>query len=177
HGGYTLTYQGQELDFTPSWPRVDWRTMLKTQSGIDIADYPDAESLLKVAREKGVDIETGASRAKILDELQGHFIEPLLVQPTFLVDYPVELSPLAKRKPGDPAVVERFEAFVVSFELANAFSELNDPLDQYERFREQVEAGKRGDEEANQMDRDYVTALLTGMPPTGGMGVGIDRLV
>jgi lysyl-tRNA synthetase, class II len=123
-----------------------------------------------------VDIETGASRAKILDELQGHFIEPLLVQPSFLVDYPVEVSPLAKKKLGDPAVVERFEAFVVSFEIANAFSELNDPLDQYERFREQVEAANKGDEEAHQMDRDYVTALMVGMPPTGGMGIGIDRL-
>jgi lysyl-tRNA synthetase class 2 len=177
HGGYEIEYQGQKLDFTPPWPRADWRDTLKKQSGIDIADYPDTESLLRVARDKGVDVETGASRAKILDELQGHFIEPLLVQPTFLVDYPVDVSPLAKRKPGDPAAVERFEAFVVSFEIANAFSELNDPLDQYERFREQVEEANRGDEEAHQMDRDYITALMMGMPPTGGMGVGIDRLV
>jgi lysyl-tRNA synthetase class 2 len=123
-----------------------------------------------------VDVETGASRAKVLDELQGHFIEPQLVQPSFLVDYPVEVSPLAKRKPGDSSVVERFEAFVTTFEIANAFSELNDPLDQYERFREQAEAGRGGDEEAHQMDLDYVTALMVGMPPTGGMGVGIDRL-
>lgn len=177
HGGYTLTYQGRPLDFTPPWPRIDWRTALREQSGIDISQYPDADSLLKVAREKGVQVETGASRAKILDELQGHFIEPLLAQPSFLVDYPVDLSPLAKRKPGDPEVVERFEAFVISFEIANAFSELNDPLDQYERFRQQVEAGLRGDQEAHQMDRDYITALMLGMPPTGGMGVGIDRLV
>jgi lysyl-tRNA synthetase class 2 len=175
-GGYTLEYNGQTLDFTPPWPRVDWRATLKEQSGIDIADYPDRDSLLQVAREKGVDVETTASRVKILDELQGHFIEPLLVQPSFLVDYPVEVSPLAKRKPGDPAVVERFEAFVTTFEIANAFSELNDPLDQYERFREQAQAGREGDEEAHQMDLDYVTALMVGMPPTGGMGVGIDRL-
>lgn len=177
HGGYKLTYQGQELDFTPPWPRVDWRTALREQSGIDIADYPDAQGLLQVARAKGVDIETGASHGKILDELQGHFIEPLLVQPSFLLDYPLEVSPLAKMKEGDPAVVERFEAFVYSFEIANAFSELNDPLDQYERFKQQVEAGRGGDEEAHQMDRDYITALMTGMPPTGGMGVGVDRLV
>ncbi|HEX9989458.1 MAG TPA: lysine--tRNA ligase [Chloroflexia bacterium] len=176
HGGYKLTYQGQELDFTPPWPRVDWRTTLSEQSGIDISQYPDIEELFKVARDKGVDVERGASRAKILDELQGHFIEPLLVQPSFLVDYPVEVSPLAKRKPGDPSVVERFEAFAVSFELGNAFTELNDPLDQYERFREQAEAGRSGDEEAHPMDLDYVTALMVGMPPTGGMGVGIDRL-
>src|SRR5207237_8167373 len=131
-------------------------------------------SLLKVAREKGVQVETGSSRAKILDELQGHFIEPLLVQPSFLVDYPVDLSPLAKRKPGDPEVVERFEAFVISFEIANAFSELNDPLDQYERFREQVEAGRRGDVGAHQMDLDYVAALMVGIPPTGGLSVSIE---
>ena len=179
-GGYTLEYNGpqgrQTLDFTPPWPRVDWRAALKDQSGIDIADYPDRDSLLQVARQKGVDVETTASRVKILDELQGHFIEPLLVQPSFLVDYPVEVSPLAKRKPGDPAVVERFEAFVTTFEIANAFSELNDPLDQYDRFQEQAEAGRGGDEEAHQMDLDYVNALMVGMPPTGGMGVGIDRL-
>jgi lysyl-tRNA synthetase class 2 len=176
HGSYKVTYQGQELDFTPPWPRFDWRTALREQSGIDIAEYPENRALLEAAREKGVDIETGASRAKILDELQGHFIEPLLVQPSFLLDYPVEVSPLAKKKPGDPSVVERFEAFVYSFEIANAFSELNDPLDQYERFREQTEAGRGGDEEAHQMDLDYVTALMMGMPPTGGMGVGVDRL-
>jgi lysyl-tRNA synthetase class 2 len=175
-GGYKVEYQGQTLDFTPPWPRVDWRTALMQQSGIDIAKYPSTEELFRVARDKGVDVETGASRAKILDELQGHFIEPLLVQPTFLVDYPVDVSPLAKRKPGDPSAVERFEAFVMSFEIANAFSELNDPLDQYNRFREQVEAARMGDEEAHQMDLDYVTALMVGMPPTGGMGVGIDRL-
>jgi lysyl-tRNA synthetase class 2 len=177
HGGYTLEYQGQTLDFTPPWPRVDWRAALKDQSGIDLAHYPGTDDLLKIAREKGVDIETGASRGKILDELQGHFIEPLLMQPSFLLDYPVEVSPLAKRKPGDPAVVERFEAFAFSFEMGNAFSELNDPLDQYERFKEQAEAGRGGDEEAHQMDLDYVAALMMGMPPTGGMGVGIDRVV
>ena len=175
-GGYRLTYQGQELDFTPPWPRFDWRKTLYERSGIDIAQYPAAEDLYRVARQKGVEVEPGASRAKILDELQGHFIEPLLVQPSFLLDYPVELSPLAKRKPGDPSVVERFEGFAASFEIGNAFSELNDPLDQYERFREQVEAARTGDEEAHQMDLDYIRALMVGMPPTGGLGVGIDRL-
>jgi lysyl-tRNA synthetase class 2 len=175
-GGYAVEYQGRKLDFTPPWPRIDWRAALREQSGISIADYPEPDGLYRVAREKGVQVEAGASRAKTLDELQGHFIEPLLVQPSFLVDYPVELSPLAKRKPGDPEVVERFEAFVMSFEIGNAFSELNDPIDQYERFKEQVEAGLRGDLEAHQMDRDYVTALMVGMPPTGGMGVGVDRL-
>jgi lysyl-tRNA synthetase, class II len=176
-GTYKIEYQGRELDFTPPWPRADWRTVLREQSSIDVDEYPDRDSLFRVARDKGVDVEEGASRAKILDELQGHFIEPLLVSPTFLLDYPVELSPLAKKKPGDPSVVERFEMFAATFELGNAFSELNDPLDQYERFREQAEAGRGGDEEAHQMDLDYVTALMVGMPPTGGMGVGIDRLV
>ncbi len=177
YGTYMITYQGQELDFTPPWPRFDWRATLYNQSGIRLEDYPNTQSLLNIAREKGVDIEASASRAKILDELQAHFIEPLLVQPSFLLDYPTEVSPLAKKKPGDPAVVERFEAFVYSFEIANAFSELNDPLDQYERFKEQAEAGRGGDEEAHQMDLDFVYALMVGMPPTGGMGVGFDRLV
>ncbi len=177
HGTYVIEYQGRQLDFTPPWPRVDWRSTLLARSDIDIAQYPDTAELLSMARSKGVQVETGASRTKLLDELQGHFIEPLLVRPSFLVDYPVELSPLAKRKPGDPSAVERFEAFTASFEIANAFSELNDPLDQYERFQEQVEAGRGGDEEAHAMDRDYITALMVGMPPTGGMGLGVDRLV
>src|SRR5207244_7604306 len=135
----------------------DWRATLLKQSGIDIGQYRERESLLLAGRELGVDVETNASRAKILDELQGHFIEPLLVQPAFLLDYPVELSPLAKRKPGDPEVVERFEAFVVSFEIANAFSELNDPLDQYERFREQAEAGRGGDVAGHQLEHGWGT--------------------
>lgn len=177
HGKTSIEYQGQALDFTAPWPRVDWRGTLMGQSGIDIEQYPDTRELVKRAQGLGVDVETGASRGKVLDELQGHFIEPLLVQPSFLVDYPVEVSPLAKRKPGDPHVVERFEAFVSTFEIANAFSELNDPLDQYERFREQVEAGRGGDEEAHNMDLDYINALMVGMPPTGGMGLGVDRLV
>lgn len=176
HGTYTISYQGQDLHFAPPWQRVDWRTALREQSGIVLEEYPDTGALLQAARAKGVDLPTDASRAKILDELQGHFIEPLLVQPSFLLHYPVEVSPLAKRKLDDPAVVERFEAFAYSFEIANAFSELNDPLDQYARFKDQVEAGRGGDEDAHQMDLDFVVALMVGMPPTGGMGVGIDRL-
>lgn len=177
HGGCTLEYQGQKLDFTPPWPRYDWRTLLTEQSGIDITRFPQTQDLYRAARDMGVAVEPGAGRARILDELQGHFIEPLLSQPSFLLNYPVELSPLAKRNPHDPSVVERFEAFVMSFEIANAFSELNDPLDQYERFREQTQARREGDQEAHQMDLDYINALMVGMPPTGGMGVGVDRLV
>lgn len=170
------------------------REALLETTGIDFADYyDDREGLYRQARELARREMEGARAvparalaatigpttpwAKLLDELVGNFVEPTLVQPTFLLDYPAAVSPLAKRKAGDPRLVERFEAFTNSMELGNAFTELNDPLDQYLRFAEGAADRAAGDEEAHVMDLDYVSALMVGMPPTGGLGLGIDRLV
>jgi lysyl-tRNA synthetase class 2 len=137
----------------------------------------DSEKAKAWAKENGVAIEKGASLGKILDEIFKEKVEPELIQPTFIIDHPVELSPLAKRKPDNPDLVERFELFITSREIANAFSELHDPLDQKQRFLAQVEAKAQGDEEAHSMDEDFIRALEYGMPPAAGEGIGIDRLV
>jgi lysyl-tRNA synthetase class 2 len=164
-----------ELDFTPPWPRLGMIEAMK-QYGVDDAVFRDEKSAREYARDNGVDIDDSASYGKILDEFFKLKVEPNLIQPTFIIDYPVELSPLARRKPDNPDLVERFELFIGGREVANAFSELNDPIDQRERFEEQVEARKRGDEEAGFMDEDFVRALEYGMPPAAGEGIGIDRL-
>ncbi|HET8587800.1 MAG TPA: lysine--tRNA ligase [Candidatus Limnocylindria bacterium] len=177
-GTLQLTYQGKEIDLTPPWRRITLRDAIKEFAGIDYVEYPDQASLLKAARAAGADIETGTVWPRIVDELLKQFVRPNLIQPTFLIDYPVELSPLAKRKPDDPTHVERFQPQVAgAIELGNAFTELNDPLDQLARFLEQQKDREAGDEEAMPIDIDYVTALMYGMPPTGGVGIGIDRLV
>jgi lysyl-tRNA synthetase class 2 len=175
-GTTCITYQGNEIDLTPPWRRRDLRQAIKEESGIDYEDYPDAQSLYQAIRAIGGNVEPKATRGKLIDALIANYVEPKLIQPTFLIDYPVEISPLAKRKPGHPDTVERFEGFVGGMEICNAFTELNDPLDQEERFLAQGRAYEAGDEEAHQMDRDWLTALSYGMPPTGGFGMGIDRL-
>jgi lysyl-tRNA synthetase class 2 len=146
-------------------------------AGVDFEQYPDRDGLYRKMHEMGLRVDETMGRGKLIDELLSTFVEPRLIQPCFLTDYPVELSPLAKRKADEPGLVERFEAFIGGVELANAFSELNDPIDQLERFEEQVKQRAAGDEEAHQMDVDFVIALQHGMPPTGGLGIGIDRLV
>jgi lysyl-tRNA synthetase class 2 len=193
-GTWQVTFRGAELDLTPPWRRVRMRDALLEQTGIDFASYYDdraglytqAQELARreangpravQARALAAALTPHISWAKLLDELVGNFVEPTLVQPSFLLDYPVAISPLAKRTPHDPNLVERFEAFVNGMELGNAFSELNDPLDQYLRFAEGAAQRAAGDEEAHAMDLDYVSALMVGMPPTGGLGIGIDRLV
>lgn len=175
-GTLKVPYGDAVIDLTPPWPRIPMLEALK-QKGVPGDIIGDPEKAKEWARSKKLDIPTGASLARILDEIFKEFVEPGLIQPTFITDYPVELSPLAKRKPDAPELVERFELFIAAREIANAFSELNDPVDQKGRFMKQVEAKKQGDEEAHWMDEDFVRALEYGMPPAAGEGIGIDRLV
>ncbi|BCB96879.1 lysine--tRNA ligase [Dissulfurispira thermophila] len=175
-GTLKVPYGDVVIDLTPPWPRIPMLDALK-QNGVPDDVITDPEKAKKWAESKKIDIDKGASHAKVLDEIFKEFIEPELVQPVFIIDYPVELSPLAKRKKDNPDLVERFELFIASREIANAFSELNDPVDQRERFLKQVEAKKKGDEEAHWMDEDFVKALEYGMPPAAGEGIGIDRLI
>ncbi|RME80699.1 MAG: lysine--tRNA ligase [Caldilineae bacterium] len=175
-GSLKIPWGDEEIDFTPPWPRIPLRQAILDASGIDYEDYPDADSLRAVMRDKGLDAPADASRGKLIDKLLGHFVEPNLIQPTFLIDYPLDVSPLAKRKPGTRDTVERFEGFAGGMEICNAFSELNDPLDQLERFLAQRRDFDMGDKEAHPIDEDYVNALMYGLPPTGGFGMGIDRL-
>jgi lysyl-tRNA synthetase class 2 len=165
------------IDLTPPWRRVTVREALREHAGVDLA-AADTEALLARCRELDLGVDPGASRGELIGELMDACVEPELQEPTFLIDYPREISPLAKRKADDPDTTERFEPFVLGHELGNAFSELNDPLDQRARFEEQVAAGRGGDDdEHHPYDEDYVTALEHGMPPTGGLGIGVDRVV
>ncbi|UCF87275.1 MAG: lysine--tRNA ligase [Nitrospiraceae bacterium] len=164
------------IDFTPPWPRLSMQDAME-QQGIDAAVFSDIEKAREVALKNNIDISDKVTHGKILDEIFKEKVEPQLVQPIFIVDYPVELSPLAKRKQDAPELVERFELFIGTREIANAFSELNDPADQRARFLKQVEARDMGDEEANFMDEDFIRALEYGMPPAAGEGIGIDRLL
>jgi lysyl-tRNA synthetase class 2 len=178
-GKTRVRWGDKEIDFNPPWQRIPLRTAIAEFSGVDYDVYPDTEALRQAAAGTGLHTESGWNRGKILDELLTAFVEPKLTQPTFLTDYPTAFpgSTLAKGKPGNPDEVERFEAFAGGLEIANAFSELNDPRVQLERFMEQVSAREAGDPEAQPFDQDFLTALEHGMPPTGGLGLGIDRLV
>jgi lysyl-tRNA synthetase class 2 len=155
---------------------VELRQGILETSGIDFGLYPTAEELAGAMQAKGIKFKPGQSRGKLIDTLLGDYLEPTLIQPTFLYDYPRDISPLAKSKPGDPLMVERFEGYVAGMELCNAFTELNDPLDQEARFLELGRTYTEGDEENNPMDEDYLQAMAYGMPPCGGFGMGIDRL-
>ncbi len=171
-----VMFDGKEIDFNPPWQRVDLREGLIKATGIDINAYPTAESLAKIMLEKGMKFNPTVARGKLIDHLLGEYLEPTFIQPTFLYDYPRDISPLAKNKPGDPSTVERFEGFVGGMELCNAFSELNDPIEQETRFLEMGREYKADDEERHPMDEDYLQAMSYGMPPQGGFGMGIDRL-
>ena len=175
-GDTKITCQGKTIDLAPPWQRLYLREAIKKHCGIDFEDYPDAASLRSRMIGMGMEAEPGKGRGKLVDELIATFVEPNLIEPTFLLDYPVEMSPLAKRKRGDDRLVERFEAFINGIEIANAFTELNDPLEQRERFREQLKE-RVGDGEVEIADEDFLQALEYGMPPTGGLGIGIDRSV
>jgi len=176
-GTRTITYGEHTIDLSPPWPRIPLRDAILRASDIDYMAVEDTEELRRRARDAGADVPDDMVRARIIDEMLKHFVRPHLIQPTFLIDYPVELSPLAKRTPADSRVVERFQPFIAGSEAGNAYTELNDPLDQLARFEEQGRARAAGDAEAMPVDEDYVLALMQGMPPTGGLGIGIDRLV
>ena len=175
-GNTRLTRNGQIMDLGLPWQRLYLREAIKNHCGIDFEDYPDAASLRTRMAELGIEADPGKGKGRLIDGLISTFVEPKVVQPTFLLDYPVEMSPLAKRKRDDDHLVERFEGFVDGMEVANAFTELNDPLEQRERFRQQLNE-QVADEEAEIADEDFLQALEYGMPPTGGLGIGIDRLV
>ncbi len=177
-GTTKITYQGVDIDLTPHWRRVTMIDAIKEVTGVDFNTIKTDEEAQKIAKEKGVEYEEiKNTRGHIINEFFETFVEETLIQPTFIMDYPVEISPLTKRKKDVPELVERFELFIGGREYGNAYSELNDPIDQYERFLKQVEAKEKGDEEAGGMDEDFVNALEIGLPPTGGVGMGLDRLI
>ena len=177
-GTTKINYQGTDIDLTPNWKRITMIDAIKEQTGVDFNSVETDEEAQKVAKELNVEIDPiKTSRGEIINQVFEDKVEETLIQPTFIYDYPVEVSPLTKRKPSDPRLTERFELFIGGREYANAYSELNDPIDQYERFLNQVKQREAGDDEANMMDEDFVTALEYGMPPTGGLGIGVDRLI
>ncbi len=176
-GTTKISYQGTEIDLTPPWPRLTMVEAVKKYADVDFNNIKTDEEAIKAAKEKGLTIEGKPTKGEVLNLFFEEFAEQNLIQPTFIIDYPVEVSPLTKRKPDQPELTERFELFITGREFGNAYSELNDPIDQKERFLDQVRKREAGDEEANMMDDDFVTALEHGLPPTGGLGIGIDRLV
>lgn len=177
-GTTVINYRGTEIDLTPSWKRITMIDAIKEVTGVDFNTINSDEEAKKAAEGLGIELdETKLSRGEIINQVFEAKVEDTLIQPTFIYDYPVEVSPLTKRKPSDTRLTERFEVFIGGREYGNAYSELNDPIDQYERFKKQAEAREAGDDEANMMDEDFVNALEIGMPPTGGLGIGVDRLV
>ncbi|MEJ2757278.1 MAG: lysine--tRNA ligase [Anaerolineales bacterium] len=177
-GGTTVTFQGHEIDFSQPWKRMELNDGILELAGIDLSEHPDSASLAKAMKAKGLDVFPETPRGKLIDTLIGEFLEPTFIQPTFLYNYPRDISPLAKNIPGDPNVVERFEGFIAGMELCNSFTELNDPLEQEARFLEMGRAYDADeDDDFQPMDEDYLRAMRYGMPPNGGFGMGVDRLV
>ena len=179
NGATKIKYGEYELDFKPPWRRMEMRQGILETSGIDIAEHETADELFQAIRAKHPNKtpDPKVTRGKMIDFLLGEFLEPTLIQPTFLYDYPRDISPLAKPKPGDPLTVERFEGYAAGFEICNAFTELNDPLDQEQRFLDMGRDYTDDEEEKNPLDEDYLRAMRYGMPPNGGFGMGVDRLV
>jgi lysyl-tRNA synthetase class 2 len=177
-GGTQIEIGSTTVDLKPPWKRLSLREAILTYAGLDIEEYPDAQSLAAQMRERNVAVTQEDSWGRLVDKLLGDKVEPNLVQPTFLIDYPVEMTPLAKRIPGNPRYVERFEGFINGMEVCNAYSELNDPVEQRLRFEEQEELRRaHGGEDFDRLDEEFLTAVEYGMPPTGGLGMGIDRLM
>ncbi len=171
-----IIYQHNEIDLNPPWRRLPLMDAIQEYTGKDMSNMQENE-LRSAAEDLGIAVENTWGSGKIIDQIFGEFVEPKLIQPTFIIDYPVEMSPLAKKHRDNPRLVERFEPIIAGKEIGNAFSELNDPLDQRERFNAQMELRDKGDEEAQVLDEDFLRALEYGMPPTAGLGIGIDRLV
>jgi lysyl-tRNA synthetase class 2 len=177
-GSTKIIYQGQEIDLAPPWNRITMIDAVKKYTGIDFDAIESDEEAYALAKEKNLHVDSyGSTKGDILNLFFEEFVEEKLIQPTFITDYPVEVSPLTKRKNDRPDLTERFELFITAREMANAYSELNDPIDQRARFYDQMKKREAGDEEANMIDEDFLLALEYGMPPTGGLGIGIDRLV
>ena len=176
-GTTKIEYENQEIDLSPPWPRIPMLESIKQHTGVDFTEIEDERSAVQAARKLGLEVDDRTTRGSVINEIFEEFVEPKLIQPTFIIDYPIEISPLAKRKTEDPRYTYRFELFIYAREMANAFSELNDPIDQKQRFKTQVEQRASGDDEAHRMDEDYINALEYGMPPAGGLGIGIDRLI
>ena len=176
-GDTKINYQGTEIDLTPGWKRITMIDAIKEVAGVDFATTNTDAEAKNMAESLGIEVEEGMTRGHIINLVFEERVEDTLIQPTFVMDYPIEISPLTKKKPSDPRLVERFELFIGGREYANAYSELNDPIDQKERFIAQVAEREAGNEEANMMDNDFVQSLEYGMPPTGGLGIGVDRLI
>lgn len=176
-GSTVLNYGGYELDLGKPFERLTMVDAVKKYAGVDFNEIPDTAAAKVLAKEKGIEFEERHAKGDILNLFFEEYVEKNLIQPTFIMDYPVEISPLTKRKPSNPEYTERFELFIVGREYGNAYSELNDPIDQRKRFEHQEAMRAAGDDEANMIDEDFLTALEYGMPPTGGIGIGIDRLV
>lgn len=177
-GTTKITFNGKAVDLTPPWGRLNLAEGIKEHAGIDIFEtYGDVKALWDECQRRNLDVSPQPTWGKLVDELLGEYVEPTIVDPVFIHTFPLDISPLAKQNPDDPRVVERFEAFVAGMEIGNAYSELNDPVTQRLRFLEQQKGGAAGDEEAHMMDDDYIMALMQGMPPTGGLGIGVDRVV
>ena len=177
-GTTKINYQGTEIELGGKWKRITMIDSIKDVCGVDFNTIKTDEEAVALAKERNIEIPAGKeTRGNIISLFFDEYVEETLVQPTFIYEYPIEISPLAKKSTKDPRMVERFEAFIGGREYGNAFSELNDPIDQYERFKEEIKARENGDDEAGMMDEDYVNALEYGMPPTGGLGIGIDRFI
>jgi lysyl-tRNA synthetase class 2 len=175
-GGMSFPYQGRTIDITRPWKRMTLYESIREYAGIDLESTRDRDEAAKMAGEIGVEIDPSMGYGKIVDEVMSEKVQPHLVQPTFLYDYPIEISPLAKKKRGSDTLTERFQPFIGRLELGNAFSELNDPIDQRARFMDQLDQREAGDDEAQFLDEDFISALEVGMPPTAGLGIGLDRL-
>ncbi len=175
-GTLDFEYEGNKINFSSPWKRISMIEEIKSKTGIDVLTA-DVDQLKSAAKKLGIDSDKNETKAQLIDEIFSESVQPELIQPCFIVDYPIEISPLAKKHRSKAGLVERFEGYVAGRELCNAFSELNDPIDQRERFEAQVKMKEAGDEEAHQIDEDFIRALEYGMPPTAGIGIGIDRLV